>query len=290
MPGRSFNSDSYKYGFNGMEKDDEISGTGNSYTAEFWQYDSRLGRRWNIDPVVKPNLSNYQTFSNNPIIFIDPLGDDDYYNRKGKYLGSIGEDNGVMRVISSNEVFSKLQESRIQGGKVIIVDQMQIAQELSSLATKTFNHGKEYVVNIIFDPDKALIYAEYDSGADASDNEPYKSYPITKTTKDGTGFDDINSPLVLIGAAHGHPKIEEGGRINISNVSGKDMETSENDGVAGFAIDAFKSEHVNYYKGKGQIHKADLEGKPHPNQGTLDDLRTGQYDIGKDAMETTGGK
>jgi hypothetical protein len=41
MPGRSFNSGDYRYGFNGQEKDDEIAGIGNSYTAEFWQYDSR---------------------------------------------------------------------------------------------------------------------------------------------------------------------------------------------------------------------------------------------------------
>ena len=55
----------YSYGFNGQEKDDEIAGEGNSYTAEFWQYDSRLGRRWNIDPVVKYHESPYACFANN---------------------------------------------------------------------------------------------------------------------------------------------------------------------------------------------------------------------------------
>ena len=45
----------YRFGFNGQEKDDEIFGsTGTSYTAEFWQYDARIGRRWNVDPVDKP--------------------------------------------------------------------------------------------------------------------------------------------------------------------------------------------------------------------------------------------
>ncbi len=79
MPGRQFSSNAYRYGFNGMEKDDEVAGEGNSYTAMFWQYDSRLGRRWNVDFVYKHSRSNYSTFSNNPIIFIDPNGDDDYY-------------------------------------------------------------------------------------------------------------------------------------------------------------------------------------------------------------------
>jgi RHS repeat-associated protein len=65
----------YRYGFGGQEKDDEVSGIGNSYTAEFWQYDPRLGRRWNIDPIVKAWESPYATFSNNPIYYKDPNGD-----------------------------------------------------------------------------------------------------------------------------------------------------------------------------------------------------------------------
>ncbi len=74
MPGRSYNSAGYRYGFNGQQKDDEVYGSGNINTAEFWQYDTRLGRRWNVDPVVKPWESGYATFYNNPIAVIDPLG------------------------------------------------------------------------------------------------------------------------------------------------------------------------------------------------------------------------
>jgi len=69
-------SDGYRYGFGGQEKDNEIAGNGNSYTAEFWQYDPRLGRRWNIDPVVKEHESPYAAFGNNPIWFMDPNGAD----------------------------------------------------------------------------------------------------------------------------------------------------------------------------------------------------------------------
>lgn len=53
-----------------------------SYTAEFWQYDARLGRRWNIDPMFadKPWMSPYHAFSNKPILNVDPSGatDDNY--------------------------------------------------------------------------------------------------------------------------------------------------------------------------------------------------------------------
>jgi YD repeat-containing protein len=76
----------YRYGgSNGQEKTDEIAGNGNHYTAEYWEYDTRLGRRWNLDPVVKEHRSPYDVFSNNPIIMVDPNGDDDYYNSDGTY-------------------------------------------------------------------------------------------------------------------------------------------------------------------------------------------------------------
>ncbi len=76
MPGRTYSSEAYSWGFNGQEKDDEISGEGNSSTAEYWQYDSRLGRRWNIDPIVKPWESIYACYRNCPILLIDPTGED----------------------------------------------------------------------------------------------------------------------------------------------------------------------------------------------------------------------
>jgi hypothetical protein len=79
MPGRKFAqaNTKYRYGFGGQEKSDEIKGEGNSYTAEYWEYDSRLGRRWNVDPITKPHESPYAAFSNKPIINIDPLGNSD---------------------------------------------------------------------------------------------------------------------------------------------------------------------------------------------------------------------
>jgi hypothetical protein len=70
----------YRFGFNGQEKVNEIAGTGNHNTAKFWEYDTRLGRRWNIDPVVKQWESGYSCFSNNPIIMSDILGNNSNIN------------------------------------------------------------------------------------------------------------------------------------------------------------------------------------------------------------------
>ncbi|PCI97018.1 MAG: hypothetical protein COB15_08615 [Flavobacteriales bacterium] len=75
MPGRNFSSSSYRFGFNGMEKDDEVKGsTGSSYTTYFRQYDPRLGRFHSMDPVNYPWQSDYAAFNNNPIYFADPSG------------------------------------------------------------------------------------------------------------------------------------------------------------------------------------------------------------------------
>lgn len=42
QPGRSYNSPDYRYGFNGMEKDDEVKGSGNSYDFGARMYSSTL--------------------------------------------------------------------------------------------------------------------------------------------------------------------------------------------------------------------------------------------------------
>jgi len=76
MPERSVGSANYRYAFNGMEQDNEISGNGNSYTTEFRQYDPRLGRWKSLDPLMMEfsDVSPYSAFNNNPVVFIDPLG------------------------------------------------------------------------------------------------------------------------------------------------------------------------------------------------------------------------
>ena len=78
MPGRSYSSNSYRYGFNGMEKDDELKGSGNSYDFGARMLDVRLGRWFSTDPLQKkyPDLSPYNFTANNPILFVDYDGRD----------------------------------------------------------------------------------------------------------------------------------------------------------------------------------------------------------------------
>lgn len=76
MPGRKYvSSTSYRYGFNGMERDDEFKSAGNHYTSYWRQYDPRLGRWFSSDPVTFPGESPYVNNHNNPINLTDPDGD-----------------------------------------------------------------------------------------------------------------------------------------------------------------------------------------------------------------------
>jgi len=76
LPNRHGAADTYRYGFNGMEKDDELKGEGNSLNTEFRQYDPRLGKWLSLDPLMAkyPFQSPYAGFNNNPIYFADPSG------------------------------------------------------------------------------------------------------------------------------------------------------------------------------------------------------------------------
>ena len=71
---RIFRLNTYPYGFNGMEADDDIKGEGNSYTTEFRQLDPRIGRWLSTDPIVHPHQSPYSGFNNNPLRYADPRG------------------------------------------------------------------------------------------------------------------------------------------------------------------------------------------------------------------------
>jgi RHS repeat-associated protein len=74
---RTFSATAYRFGFGSYEKDDEVKGSGNSYTTEYRIYDSRLGRWLSIDPLADemPSFSPYVHTFNNPIIIKDQKGD-----------------------------------------------------------------------------------------------------------------------------------------------------------------------------------------------------------------------
>jgi RHS repeat-associated protein len=80
LPNRHEDAGEYRYGFNGKEKDDEVSGEGNSYDYGFRIYNPRLGKFLSMDPLIAsyPWYTPYQFAGNKPIISIDLDGKEEY--------------------------------------------------------------------------------------------------------------------------------------------------------------------------------------------------------------------
>ncbi|MBT0813143.1 RHS repeat-associated core domain-containing protein [Litoribacter ruber] len=66
----------YRYGFNGMERDDEWKGEGRSYDFGARIYDPKVGRWLSVDPLADkyPSISPFAFVTNSPLRFIDPDG------------------------------------------------------------------------------------------------------------------------------------------------------------------------------------------------------------------------
>ncbi|MFW6302924.1 MAG: RHS repeat domain-containing protein [Bacteroidales bacterium] len=79
MPLKSRALQTYRCGFNGMEKDPEITGQQGSH-LDFGAriYDSRIGRWLALDPLAAkfPDYSPYNFTLNSPILFVDPDGEE----------------------------------------------------------------------------------------------------------------------------------------------------------------------------------------------------------------------
>ncbi len=121
MPGRSYSSDSYRFGFNGKEKDDEVTGNGNSIHFEFREYDPRTGRFKSIDPLGAnyPWQSPYVFAANNPIVLVDimglgpgdpPTSTTGDANKKIKKLGANLQQSEHFKNVSPEEFINQLTE------------------------------------------------------------------------------------------------------------------------------------------------------------------------------------
>jgi len=103
MPGRNGNSGDYRYGFNGKESDNEVSGNGNQYDYGFRIYNPRLGRFLSVDPLSRkfPFYSPYHFAGNKPIAALDLDGLEDIY-----FMEPLSEEVGelVLELLTSVEV------------------------------------------------------------------------------------------------------------------------------------------------------------------------------------------
>jgi RHS repeat-associated protein len=133
VPSRHGSSDSYRYGFQGQEKDDELKGEGNSLNYTFRMHDPRIGRFFAIDPLTKsyPWYTPYSFSGNKVIAFtelegmeensVHPAGPIENFKNQmkeiigGKYFDLHTDDakNGD----EANKIYEKKQEALIKTRK-----------------------------------------------------------------------------------------------------------------------------------------------------------------------------
>jgi len=141
MPGRSTNSGDYRYGYNGMEKDAELKGDGNSYTTEFRQYDPRLGRWMSLDPLMAsfPGQSPYCAFDNNPILYTDPYGLASEGGPDDPPVGEVCQDeNNNVRVYMGDDEWGDPDE---------FVSMMNLKMEINNAKIATIQNNDQAKVN-----------------------------------------------------------------------------------------------------------------------------------------------
>jgi RHS repeat-associated protein len=136
---------SYRYGFNNMEKDDELKGLGNSYDFGARIYDPRVGRWLAVDPLAGkyPDLSPYIFVANSPLIFVDPDG------RKIKVTVVYENNEPVVKVTVSGKI--------IDLSKTWPIDIEGIAENLNEYGSKYFDREMD-VSNINFGTKNDPLY------------------------------------------------------------------------------------------------------------------------------------
>ena len=168
LPNRYESTNEYRYRFNGMEKDDEIKGERNSYTTEFRQYDSRIGRWLSIDPVTHAYFSPYSAFDNNPINISDPSGADGesktHTVKKGETLSSLSKKYGVSQqaIIDANSgdngQWSKKDRSQnwLYSGETLIIPNYNVKTDYMKGDVIDLDVGKIEINEFGFSPDKEM--------------------------------------------------------------------------------------------------------------------------------------
>ena len=100
------------YAFSAKERDTE---TGLSYFGARY-YSSDLSIWLSVDPMSGkyPHQSGYVYCGNNPIMVVDPNGEDEYFNEYGFYLGSDNSESNDVRMIKQDdwEIFREFNDEK----------------------------------------------------------------------------------------------------------------------------------------------------------------------------------
>jgi RHS repeat-associated protein len=96
-------NNTYRYGFNGQEHEDNLTGGDYDFGARI--YDPRTGRWLAIDPLFRkyPGISPYVAFADNPVYFTDPDGQE-IYDGKNKVVVTWDGNKPIFKLEDGSDV------------------------------------------------------------------------------------------------------------------------------------------------------------------------------------------
>jgi RHS repeat-associated protein len=128
---RTVDSEKYRRGFNGMEKDDEIKNRGNSYDFGARMHDPRLGRFLSIDPLARkyPFFSPYIFAGNCPIRLIDVNGEEPgdpvVWSSTSAKKGNV-----IVFLIDPGMDFEAPSKDVLENWDIVVVTKLQAADDI----------------------------------------------------------------------------------------------------------------------------------------------------------------
>jgi len=157
----------YRFGYQGSEKDDEITGSsGTHYTTYFRELDTRIVRWWSLDPKTNqlPWESPYLSMGGNPIWFNDPLGD--------KWADKDSKQEAKSAKVDIRNRIKELREEKSLGTAPNDVDDQIRTLKLARRNISEMGRDKEYVFHL--NPN----YKSDGGGTYSEGNDVYVNYKL----------------------------------------------------------------------------------------------------------------
>nr|WP_262890647.1 RHS repeat-associated core domain-containing protein [Kordia aestuariivivens] len=148
LPNRHASDESYRYGFQGQEKDDELKGEGNSINYKYRMHDPRLGKFLSVDP-LEPNYpwnSPYAFAENKVILFIELEGLETPPNTATSAT-TITKPTPLVKLIDTKELARQAASRAYKGQGTAVIIRKEASR---SLLKKTLGFVASRLGNTIF--------------------------------------------------------------------------------------------------------------------------------------------